>query len=456
LDRLAAGGVLFENAYVTQSVCTPSRSSIMTGLYPHTNGCINNNVPLRPGTRTIGEMVSPDYLRAYYGKWHLGDEVVPQHGFEDWVSIEDYYRKYYSRPEYLSLFSSYHHFLVANGFEPDLERCGARVFDRVTAAQLPEEFTKASYLGREAVRFIENQGDRPFLLFVNFLEPHRPLFGPFDDLYPPEQVPTGPHFRQPPPEGAALVNRMMAEHYTRAGFLDGQDLTTEAGCRKTRAKYLGNVTLVDKAVGEILRALEDSGQADNTIVVFTSEHGDMMGDHGFFEKCVMYEEALKVPLIVRVPEGAGVGRRVEGRFSQIDLVPTLLDLLGEPVPASLEGVSRARVLSDGATLDETGGADAFVEWSGSEWRPPRRFEGGIPPERWLEMRDPWRTVISAEGWKLNLSPSDQCELYDLNSDPYEQQNLFDDPSQGPRVRDSSDRIRRWQQRTGDRIALPEI
>jgi arylsulfatase A-like enzyme len=181
----------------------------------------------------------------------------------------------------------------------------------------------------------------------------------------------------------------------------------------------------------------------------------MMGDHGFFEKCVMYEEAVKVPLIVRLPGAPGAGRRVGGRFSQIDLVPTLLDLLGEPVPEHLEGISRARVLSDGATLAETGGADAFVEWSGNEWRPPRKFEGGIPPEEWLEMRDIWRTVITAEGWKLNLSPTDQSELYNLNDDPYEQVNLFDDSAQSVRVQDLTERIRRWQERTNDQARLSE-
>jgi arylsulfatase A-like enzyme len=455
LDRLAQEGVLFENAYVTQPVCTPSRSSIMTGLYPHSTGLVNNNVSLPPEVQTIAEMVSPDYVKGYYGKWHLGDEVVPQHGFEEWLSIEDYYRKHYSKEEYLDVLSDYHHYLVNNGFEPDRERYGAQVFDRVTVARLPEQHTKARFVGREAARFVRQQTDRPFILYVNMLEPHRPFYGPFDDMYAPEDIPVGPHFRRRPPSNSARVVQMMAEHYMRAGHIDGQDLTTEAGCRKTRAKYLGNVTLVDHAVGDILQALEESEHADNTIVVFTSEHGDMMGDHGFFEKCVMYEEAIKVPLIVRLPGAPHAGRSVGGRLSQIDLVPTLLDLLGQPVPEHLEGLSRARVLSDGATLAETGGADAFVEWSGNEWRPPRKFEGGIPPEKWLEMRDIWRTVITAEGWKLNLSPTDQSELYNLNNDPYEQVNLFGDAGQRARVQDLTGRIRSWQERTNDQATLSE-
>src|SRR5690606_13758365 len=123
-----------------------------------------------------------------------------------------------------------------------------------------------------------------------------------------------------------------------------EDLTTEAGARKTRAKYMGSVTLVDRAVGDILAALEDSGLADNTIVVYTSDHGDLMGDHGIFEKCVLYEEAIRVPLLVRVPWLEGP-RRVAEPIGHIDLVPTLLDLLGQPAPAELPGRSRAGVLA---------------------------------------------------------------------------------------------------------------
>ena len=124
LNKLADRSFVFERAYVTQPICTPARSSIMTGLYPHTNGCIELNVPLRQETPTIAEMVSPEYHCGYYGKWHLGDEIIAQHGFSDWVSIEDYYRRYYSKPEYLGQFSDYHHYLVENGYAPDIERFG--------------------------------------------------------------------------------------------------------------------------------------------------------------------------------------------------------------------------------------------------------------------------------------------------------------------------------------------
>jgi len=461
LNALAAESCVFQNAYVTQSVCTPSRASILTGLCPHTHGCDRNNVPLRPETPTLAEMVAEDTLCAYYGKWHLGDEVVAQHGFTDWVSIEDYYRRYYSREEYLALFSSYHHFLLENGFEPDYERAGARLFDRVKAASLPEPYTKARFLGREAAHFLrERKGsEQPFVLYVNFLEPHTPYVGPLGDLYRPEELPAAPHFRLKPAPNAALVNRMVADQYMDQGFLYGQDLTTEAGCRRTWAQYWGNITLVDRAVGEILGALDETGLAERTVVVFTSDHGDMMGDHGYFGKCVLYEEAVRVPLLMRVPWLDQEPRLIPGRISQIDLVPTLLDLLWEPIPAGLQGQSRAAILRGESTLAEN---DVFIEWNGPDGRPDRFFGQGSAhlaeplsaeardqAQEWVPVRGPWRSVVSADGWKLNLSATDRCELYDLNSDPHELRNRFDESEQQERIGDLAGRVRAWQAQTGD-------
>lgn len=452
LNALAEESFVFENPYVTQPVCTPSRSSIMTGLYPHTNGCTANNVPLGPETRTIAEMVSDDYLCAYYGKWHLGDEIIAQHGFGDWVSIEDLYRTWYTKEAYLSRLSDYHHFLVAKGFEPDMERRGAMIFNRWTVAALPEEYTKASFLGREVACFIRENRERPFMLYVNFLEPHSPKTGPFDHQYAPDELLTGPHFLQRPPQNASLLHRLMADYYAHCQF-EGHDLKTEAGGRRIRARYWGLVTLVDRAVGVILSALAECGLANDTIVVFTSDHGDMMGDHGILYKTVFYEPSVRVALLMRVPWFGREQRIIPGRISQVDLVPTLLELMGEPVPDELQGTSRVPVLEGESTL---AGNDVFIQWTGVG-HPTSGFSMDLS-EREMEtiLQAPWRTIVSAEGWKLNLSPVDQCELYDLNADPYEQHNLFDDPAQRGRIRDLADRIRRWQERTGDDVVLPVV
>ncbi len=170
----------------------------------------------------------------------------------------------------------------------------------------------------------------------------------------------------------------------------------------------------------------------------------------------MYEEAVNVPLIVRVPWLSAAADRVAGRISQIDVVPTLLDLLNQPIPEHVQGVSRVPVLQGEVDLTAPGADDVIIEWNGTEWRPPRAFEKGIPPQEWDKVRGVWRTLISTEGWKLNLSPIDQCELYDLNNDPYEQTNLFDDLRQRDRIRDLTERIRRWQMRTADDAQLPDL
>ncbi len=449
LNALAERSYIFENAYVTQPICTPSRSSIMTGLYPHTSGLTANNIPLKPETKAFVEMLPEGaYHTGYFGKWHLGDEITKQHGFDEWRSFEDNYRRYYSKPEYLELYSDYHHFLVANGFQPDAEKVGKKVFDRNTAASLPEQFTKARFLGAEAADFIQRNSENPFALFVNFLEPHSPYHGPLDCLYDPFDMPVGPHFLEMPPSGASLRHRR-----TAAMFKGREHLKTEDDWRALRAKYMGNVTLVDRAVGDIMKALKESGVADNTIVVFTSEHGDMMGDHHILAKSVFYEEAISVPLLVSLPGQKDDSRRIGGRFSQVDLAPTLLELMGCDAPSDIDGVSRASVFSDSVALRDN---DVFIEWHGGIDKPGPKVElkGATEEDIQRAVNASWRTIVSREGWKLNASSDDRCELYDLKNDPYERNNLIDDAGWQPCIKELMERIRKWQTETGDDMELP--
>ena len=194
LDALANSGHVFENAYVTQAVCTPARASIMTGLYPHTAGPTVNKLPLSPDIPVLAEMVSEDYLCGYMGKWHLGDDVIRQHGFDVWISTEESHRETYTRREHRNTLSDYHHHLVANGFEPDAEAAGERIFSPDARSRLPEEFQMASYLAGRAEQFIDENSDRPFILYVSTFEPHSPYNGPFDDQYDADKLPVGPAF----------------------------------------------------------------------------------------------------------------------------------------------------------------------------------------------------------------------------------------------------------------------
>ena len=447
LDGLADDGFVFENAYVSQPVCSPARATMLTGLWPHTAGVPACNVPLRAEVPTFAELLPAEYQTAFMGKWHLGDEIFPQHGFATWVGSEDSYRRGYSAPERLDVLSPYHHFLVEQGFAPDAENLGQRVFSRHAEASMPEEYTKAAFLGDQAAEYIRQSGDAPFALCVSYLEPHPPHTGPLNEYYDPETLPTGPSFRQPPPDDAPLIVRLMAAFYS-ASENYGLDLQTEAGWRRLMARYWGNVTLVDRSVAKILEALEESGKADDTIVIFTSDHGELMGDHGILGKTLMYEESIKVPMLLRAPMLDAPPRRIGGQFSHIDLVPTLMDLLGMEAPDHLQGQSRVPVLCG---RDDLTANDVFVEWSGADGHPPASI-GEAEPNRSLV--HPLRTIVAADGWKLNLYGKGQGELYNLNADPHELENLYHRREHQARGGELRERIRVWQEETGDEVALP--
>lgn len=466
LDRLADQSFVFENCYVSSPICTPSRSTQLTGLWPHTNGCVKNNIPLPQEIDTVADHLPSTHHKAYYGKWHLGDEVIKRRGWDEWHSIEDQYRVWHTSEEHDEVLSNYHHYLVDQGFEPDKESRGKKVFSRPFTAALPEEHTKGAYLGREVSRFIGENSERPWVLYVNMLEPHPPYDGPFNDKYDPASLPQSPVFMKDPPEDAAQMHYLMAQAQKES--LDapadafsatfGRDVPPEEAAsegpgsygdrafREVQARYYGLMTVVDNAVGKILDALAETGQADRTIVVFTSEHGDQMGEHNIFQKIVMYEQSVRVPMLVRVPGLSG--GRVSGRYSHIDTVPTLLDLMGANVSDELQGESRAEVLRSGGSLDDN---DVIITWNG------RSIDQKFPLSELERMREiPHRCIITADNWKLNLSVGDACELYDLNSDPYEEKNLYADSAQSDRILEMAKKIRAWQLETEDTALIPDV
>jgi arylsulfatase A-like enzyme len=448
LDALAAQSVVFEKAYVTQPVCTPSRSTLMTGLWPHTNGCTENNVPLRPETPCLPEMLSPGvYTSAYHGKWHLGDEIFRQHGFDEWRSIDDGYAAYYGPDRDPAARSSYHAWLTAHGRKP----ANGDRFTRGEVARLPEALSKPAHLAEEGSRFIREHAGRPFCLVVNFFEPHMPFTGPRDDQYDRDSIPLPPNFTYP--VDSHRKHRLFAEAYRAAG--QSGPLTTPAEWRDLIARYWGLCSQVDTHCGTILEALRDSGQWDNTIIVFTSDHGDMMGAHHLVAKCVMYEEAVTVPLLLKLP-GQRAGRRIAGPVSHIDVLPTLLDLMGQPVPSSLQGASLKPLLDSGLSRAQR---DVFIEWNGGNngfgdvrgaVQVPKAMLALAEREEIIAaITDPIRTVVTIDGWKLNWSARGDNELFDLNADPHELRNLAGEPGQANRIREMAGRLRAWQERTAD-------
>ena len=463
LNALADRSFVFERAYVAQPVCTPARSTIVTGLYPHSAGPIVNKMTLPPDRQSVAEMAPDDYHTGWYGKWHLGDDVIRQHGFDEWISTEDGHRPEYTRREYRTQMSDYHQHLVENGFEPDTRMAdGTMMFSAMLRARLPAEHQMASFLGSKAADFIDRNSDGPFMLYVSTFEPHPPYHGPYDDMYDPKELPVGPTFLKVP-EGGSLHNTVRAEYCTQylgqsdaeldpyllSNAARGHDVTSEAGWRELRARYFANITLVDEMVGTILAALELNGVADNTVVIFTSEHGEMAGDHGMLEKRSMYEESARVPLIMHVPGLSASHQMVPGAVGHVDLVPTILDLMGASLPDHLQGKSLTPVLQGEQTLD---GNEVFVQWNGVSDIDDRHLGS---EEINLRNTQPWRTIVH-DGWKLALCASDQCELYDLVNDPFEQTNLFDHPDHRHRVRDLAARIRLWQHKNNDSVPLPTV
>ena len=444
LNKLASESVVFENAYVSQPVCTPSRSTVMTGLWPHTNGCTENNTPLALETKTFPELLNDsDYRTGYFGKWHLGDEIFDQHGFEEWVSIEDGYRKYYRDVRDRSQKSSYHHFLKELGYEPDTSDGD---FSRGFAASLPIEHCKPAFLAREACDFIRRHQKEPFVLYINFLEPHMPFTGPLNDLHHPDEIDLPQNFDDPLEDDEPLRYRLLREHYYQNGHRD-HELRTEKGWRRLIANYWGLVSQVDRSVGRILEKLEELGLAENTIVVYTSDHGDMMGSHRLLAKTVMYEESVRVPLLMRIPKFGFRQRLVPERVSHIDLVPTLLELMGKRIPNHLQGHSLKSIFDGGSPIKE----HVFIEWNPAIKR--GRLRHSIPSVTKEQVERVHRshvsTVISPNGWKLCLSDNDKSQLFNLNEDPWETANLFYTGAHEDVIKRLMAKLYSWQESTGD-------
>ncbi len=447
LNKLASESVVIKNAYVSQPVCTPSRSTVMTGLWPHTNSCTANNIPLPQDVPCLPELINdPGYCTAYMGKWHLGDEIFAQHGFQKWIGIEDGYRKYY-RPEHdRNAKSDYWRFLNELGYEPNTDE---GYYSRGFAARRPLEHCKPKFLERQACDFLERHQNEPFMLYINFLEPHMPFYGPLDDVHDPSDISLPGNFNDPLEENEPLRYRLLRKNYAAKGF-EGHNLKTEEGWRNLTAKYWGLVSQVDLSVGTILKRLEELGLAGNTIVVYTSDHGDMMGSHRLLAKTVMYEESVKVPWLMRIPQQGRKQQIIQERLSHIDLVPTLMNLMGKSAPDSLPGHSLVPFLKGGSLPND----HVFIEWNPSRRRNaphsiPKVSENAVENAGNASIR----TVIAPDGWKLCWSDLDHSQLFNLNSDPYETINLYGKLEHKQIIKRLEQKILEWQKASKDIVSL---
>jgi arylsulfatase A-like enzyme len=370
LDRLASEGVCFKNAIAGLSVCCPTRASLITGQRPLTHGVFFNDVPLRPDALSIAKVLGKaGYDTGYIGKWHLNGDgrsaFIPRErrqGFEYWKALEcthDYSNSFYyaDGPERLKWF----------GYDAHAQTEDACAYLRDHARSL-----------------------KPFLLFLAWGPPHDPYFSA-------------------PAEYRGQIDP--AKFTLRPNV----PLALEDDVRTILAGYYAHCAALDDCMGELLQTLQETELSGDTILVFTSDHGDMLGSHGQFKKQKPWDESIRVPLLIRWPKGLGTkARSLDALFNSEDLMPTLLGLARVTIPPSVEGLDYSSCLrgglnpGDGASLIQC--VAPFGEWErhvgGKEYR-------GIRTARYTYVQDlngPWL-------------------LFDNERDPYQTNNLVNLPSQ---------------------------
>jgi arylsulfatase A-like enzyme len=439
LNKLASESVIFERTYVTHPVCTPSRSSLMTGTWPHTNGCTRNSVPLDRRFRVFPELMEDrDYRAAYIGKWHLGEEGPIGRGFDEWISTDDH--------------GDYTNFLISLSITPDKQN---RRFSELAISNLPIELSRPKFLEKCACEFIEKHQRDPFILVVGFVEPHSPYNGPLNDEHPLDQIELDATATRPESTDIPLRYRLMREWQQAEAVLDRKRLPTQLffgvtpeEYRSIKQRYLGLVTLVDQSIGAILACLERFGLTDNTIIVHTSDHGDSLGAHHLFGKETMFEEATRVPLLVRLP-GQRASKTITRPVSHIDFVPTLLDLLGQPNNPQCAGKTLLPLITEEAAPPQ----NVFMEWAPNRTKVKK---GTKLARRRMVIRaveESTRTIVTSDGWKLCLRDKDLNELYNLNDDPSETCNLHADRQYASVISRLADEIHRWQDFSQDNFKV---
>lgn len=372
LDRLAREGLYLPNTFANNPVCCPARATILTGVYPHTHGVLVNDLRLREDRVTLAErLAEAGYATGFVGKWHLdGGRRMPgfvppgprRQGFEFWAANE----------------CNHDHF--------------DSIFFRDTDTPIAIKTFEPEVWMDEAIRFIRQHRDQPFFLWWACGPPHNPYAAPprFEQLYDAAKLTMRPNWK----EGA------------------------KSGSRQDVARYYAAITAIDEQVGRLMRLLDELELSDDTIVLFTSDHGDMLGSHGLPLKCKPWEESIRVPGIIRYPRRIAPGQRRDTLFSHVDLLPTLLSLCGVPVPKDAQGRDLSKhFVQDPPTTSHS--SEPLVE-------PPAVFFQIYEPRPQEGLPGGWRGVRTARFMYARLQDRPWV-LYDLSADPYQLTNLVSDP-----------------------------
>jgi len=387
LDRLASEGVLFENTLANSPVCSPARAVMLTGKYAHRNGMIANDLRLREEEITLAELFQQaGYATGFIGKWHLdGGPRLPgfvppgprRQGFQFWAANECSHRHFDN-----TYFRDTDQPLKMDRFEPEVW------------TDLAIEFLQAR--AKDA---------RPFFLMIGMGPPHDPYGAPekYMKLYDPAKLAMRPNWKSAP----------------------------NVPGPKQIAAYYAAITAIDEQVGRLLEELNRLGLAEDTIVWFTSDHGDMLGSHGLPLKRKPFEESIRVPGILRYPRRIRGPRREPALFSHVDFAPTFLSLCGLRAPSFMQG----RDLSGIALGKEKRGPDSVYFQIFGPYAPGRVPAGwrGVRTQRYMYARFRERPWV----------------LFDLASDPFELKNLAEDPGAGQILAEMEARLKEWMRRTGD-------
>ncbi len=392
IDRLAGESVKLNNCYCQSPLCGPSRISFTTSTYVGEHGCRNYWSTIDPKVpNLVRSLKEHGYQTGMFGKNHL---FTYEKLNEVWDTLHEIcLGNYDEHPSFHSAYSS---------FELEADH----------------EYNITGQLTDEAIAFMQDS-DRPFLAWLNYQDPH-PAFTcpePYKSLFDPADVKLPVSFHDDAGKSSKPVRNDVWRVHSEMSEC------SEDAMRNAIATYMGQIRYIDDSVGKLMAFLETSGLAENTIVLFFSDHGELLGDFGMTHKLpVFYESLSRIPAMIRIPENAHAGMEFEGLTEEIDLVPTLLDLLEVPIPPTMVGRSWKSAIAEG---DDSGRESILCEAGGGAPTVKEPIEG-------LKLKAPKEPTSFGPGamirkghWKLSIYEDDQGELYDLNSDPEELTNLFD-------------------------------
>lgn len=418
LDKLAAEGARFTRMYTPYPVCSPARASIATGHFPHNAGVPHNGYRLRENISTLAEVLAAaGYSTGHIGKWHLSGEDSP-YAEEDIASFAPH-RPEWSVANYPYVDpANYRGFQYWAGFEHGHQYFGSRYWEKDHEPRyLPEGVFEPDFQTDQALAYIENNADKSWYLEIDFGTPHFPLVE--------ENVKA---------EDLALFDpaKMKLRPNVPAEFAE------EA--RQQLAIYYAMIYNLDRNVERLLQKLDDLDLTENTLIVFTSDHGDMMLSHGQHYKRRPQEESSRIPFIMRYPARIPAGTVAGQYLTLVDVFPTILDLLDVPHPCN-EGQS----FIDVATGKSTSEIHRSI-YLGCAWFGCRDYDPGLHAKR------PWRAVRTKDymmAFLKNGNTLQPVQLFDMNKDPYQMNNLIDSAGYDDVKAELASELFAWRDKTGD-------